>query len=248
MAKEKIVIGINSLVSTVHAAYSNHVQLFFKLGKHFGEEFDFIFVNPPRMSIDRMRNMAASVAIQADAKYLIFIDDDVLVPFDFLSKLLWDVEQEGNDVVCGNVQIRGYPFDYMIFRWDEDRTGLFSLKELPLNEGSLIPVDAVGFSCVIIKVELLRKLSKPYFITTHNMTEDITFCLKAAEEFPETKFACDTSIVCGHILWSEMISESNRAAYTEYFEKLYPQVLIKEDECSDRGMNYLESLKGATQA
>lgn len=248
MAKEKIVIGINSLVSTVHAAYSNHVQLFFKLGKHFGEEFDFVFVNPPRMSIDRMRNMAASAAIQADAKYLIFIDDDVLVPFDFLSKLLRDVEQEENDVVCGNVQIRGYPFDYMIFRWDEDRTGLFSLKELPKDEGSLIPVDAVGFSCVIIKVELLRKLSKPYFITTHNMTEDITFCLKAAEEFPETKFACDTSIVCGHILWSEMISEENRATYTEYFEKLYPQVLIKEDECSDRGMNYLESLKGATQA
>jgi hypothetical protein len=243
--KPRIVIGINSLVSTVHAAYSNHVQLFFKLGRKYKDEWDFIFINPPRMSIDRMRNMAAEVALQADAKYLIFIDDDVLIPFDFLDKFLIAIKQ-GNHVVCGNVQIRGYPFDYMMFRWDEKKTGLFTLKELAKT--GLEEVDAVGFSCVIIDVEkCIRPLSRPYFITTYNMTEDVTFCLKLMDEQPDVKMVCDPSIVCGHILWSEIISEANRDNYTKYYESQYPEetAAARQKIEKDRGQSYLDKLKAA---
>jgi len=242
--KKKIVIGINSLVSTVHAAYSNHVQLFFKLGRNY-PQYDFIFVNPPRMSIDRMRNMAATVAIQANADYLIFIDDDVLIPFNFLTS--FEKMLDTYDIVCGNVQIRGYPFDYMMFKWDAERKGLLTLKTLPKNE--IVELDAVGFSCCLIKVELLRKMNKPYFVTTGNMTEDVFFCLKARDEFPETRMACDSSIVCGHILWSEVISDFTRENYTKYYEAMYPEECeaIKKGDLEERfrGEEYLARLKAS---
>src|SRR3954464_13144095 len=98
--RPKIVIGVNSLVSTTHAAYSNHIQLFFRLGRHY-PQYDFIFVNPPRMSIDRMRNMAAPGANQAEAKYLIFIDDDVLVPFQFLDMFVQALDENQSAGLIG---------------------------------------------------------------------------------------------------------------------------------------------------
>lgn len=241
--KEKIVVGINSLNTAQFPAYTNHMQLMFKLGRKYKDQWDIVLCNPPRMSIDRMRNMAAEVALQCDAKYLVFIDDDVIVPFDFLDRFLAAVDS-GNDIVCGNVQIRGYPFDYMMFRWDEKREGLYTLKSVPKDE--IISVDAVGFSCVIIKVDILRELTKPFFITTANMTEDVWFCLKVQTEFPETKMACDTGLVCGHILWPEIISEDNREAYTKYYETMFPQETKKDaevDESKFRGKNYLKELK-----
>lgn len=244
LVKEKIVIGINSLVSTVHNAYSNHIQLFFKLGRNY-PQFDFVFVNPPRMSIDRMRNMTAEVALQCNAKFMIFIDDDVLVPFGFLGRFLLMVEQ-GYEIVCGNVMIRGYPFDYMAFQWDEKKEGLLTLKYVPNN--AIIDLDAVGFSCALITVDLLRRLTMPFFITTPNMTEDVSFCLKVRDEFPATKMAMDTGIICGHVLWNEVIMEGNREFFKQYYENTHPQETadINNKESRDRGNKYLNTLKGAS--
>lgn len=247
MTKERIVIGINSLVSTVHSAYSNHIQLFFRLGRNW-PQYDFIFVNPPRMSIDRMRNMAAEVALQSDAKYLIFIDDDVLVPFTFLNSFIKILESENSpDIIAGNVQIRGYPFDYMLFRWDDEHQGLYTLKEVPKDE--VMDVDAVGFSLCLIKVDLLRKVSKPYFVSGFNHTEDVFFCLKVRQEFPATRIVCDTGVICAHILWAETISDLNRDAYTKYYEERFPEECasyklsqVKNKE-GDRGLDYLDTVK-----
>lgn len=247
-AKEIIVIGVNSLVSTTHNAYSNHIRLFYRLGRAY-PQYDFVFVNPPRMAIDRMRNMAAEVAIQANAKYLIFLDDDVLVPHDFLTNFEALVAA-GNGICCGNVQIRGYPFDYMMFQWDRKKTGLITLKKLP-TDNSVVQLDAIGFSLALITVDLLRKVSKPYFITTHNMTEDVSFCLKVRDEFPETKMACDPKVVCGHILWNEVISDFNRKNYTKYYEQQYPletagQRNKDKKPNGDRGNEYLAMVKQTT--
>ena len=46
-----------------------------------------------------------------EAEYLLFLDDDVLVPMDGLQKLM----DCNSDIAAGNVCIRGYPFDYMFF-------------------------------------------------------------------------------------------------------------------------------------
>ncbi|MDE1971313.1 MAG: glycosyltransferase [Patescibacteria group bacterium] len=247
MEKKTIVIGINSLTSAMFPAYTNHMQLMYKLGRQYKDKFEFVLCNPPRMSIDRMRNMAAEVALQINAAYLVFIDDDVIVPFNFLDNFLESIIKDEVGIVCGNVQIRGYPFDYMMFRWDEKKTGLFTLKELP-SKNEPFTVDAVGFSCVIIDVEkVLRKVFKPFFITTANMTEDVTFCLRVQNELPNVKMLCDPRVICGHILWPEIISEFNRDIYTEYYEKHYPEEVAayrnKEKQERDRGKQYYESLR-----
>lgn len=239
--RQRIVVGINSLVSTTHAAYSNHMQLFYRLGRSY-QDIDFCFVNPPRMSIDRMRNLAAETALEIEASHLLFIDDDVLIPtpFDFLRKLI----ACDASIACADVLVRGYPFNHMMFRYtNKARTGLALMPNVPLVLGP-IPVDAVGFSVALIKTELLRDLAKPYFVTGVTNTEDVYFCVKARDKFPDCRIIADTSIQCGHILWSEIIDANNKNSYKRYHDAQFGKPK-KEPKTDDRGNAYYNLVRSA---
>lgn len=233
----KIVVGINSLVSTTHAAYGNHIQLFYNLGKLYSD-VTFILVNPPRMSIDRMRNMTAEIALQKEADYILFIDDDVIVPLDNNCDFLRKMMAHSADAIAGDVLIRGYPFKHMVFKYDE-RKNLNALERLESDE--VTEVDAVGFSLCLIKVATLKKMEKPYFITGLHNTEDIFFCMNLKEEIQDAKILVDPSIKCGHILWDEVIYPDNLTNYKEYYEKQYK--IAKNEVNPDRGDIYLQQVK-----
>lgn len=229
-----IVLGINSLVATRHIAYSNHIQLMFRLGRNYPHNF--ILHNPSRMSIDRFRNMTAQTALENDADYVLFLDDDVLVPFDCLTKLL----AMDADIASADVCVRGYPFNHMLFRkgrTKSTRGGLYPMAKLPSPRG-VIDVDAVGCSLTLIKTSLFKKVPPPFFVTgpTTN-TEDIYFCCKARHVDPETTIKADTSIICQHILWEESIGSNNKAAFKRYHEALFGKP--KPNEADWRGDVYL---------
>lgn len=235
----KIAVAINSLVTTTHPAYSNHIQFFFRLGRSY-PNVDICLINPSRMSIDRMRNMAAEVCLDQELDYLLFIDDDVLLPIDGLAKLL----ALDADIAAGDVLIRGYPFDHMLFKYiGKDNTKLLPMSKVPHKLGP-IKVDAVGFSFTLIKVSLLKKVFKPFFITGPTNTEDIYFCLKAKKLVPSCTIMADTSIRCGHILWNEIINAQCKDNYKKYLEVQYPEYAAKPlDQQGDRGDEYVKEVK-----
>lgn len=233
--KPRIVVGINSLVSTVHCAYSNHIQFFFRLGRNY-PQYDFILNNPARCSIDRMRNMSAQLAMECNADYVLMLDDDVLVPFDALSGLL----AADADIIAADVMIRGYPFNHMLFQWNEDKTGLTTMEDVPEPRG-VIDIGAVGCSLTLIKTSVFLRTPQPYFVTgPETNTEDIYFCLRAAKAIPDLTIKADTRIICPHVLWEETISSHNRKHYKEYYER---QFGIPEKETQDRGDDYLERVE-----
>lgn len=241
----KIFVGINSLTNTSYEAYTNHIQTFYRFGRDY-RHIDFGLVNPARMSIDRMRNLAAKTVLETEADYLLFLDDDVLVEGDGLQKLI----DCNADIACGPVPIRGYPFDWMVFKKKGD--GLFSMPSLPKH--GTIDVDAVGFSFCLIKTELLKKIptssGQPYFVTGLNNTEDIYFCVRARKAVPDCKIVVECSQKCGHILWPEIMDSSNKEHYKRYWEKRYPEHTRQSKESDprrgpqhDRGINYLLAVK-----
>lgn len=239
--RRKIVVGINSLVSASYPAYTNHIQLFYRLGRSY-RDIDFVLYNPSRVGIDRMRNTAAESAMDIEASHLLFIDDDVIIPhpFDFLHKLLACKA----DVAAADVFIRGWPFEHMFFKYtDKSRIGLKAITRLKKPLGPT-PYDAVGFSCCLIETALIKKLAKPYFISGLNNTEDIYFCVKATDAFPETKIVVDTSISCGHILWPEIICADNIKNYKSYYKKQFKPETEAELENRFRGKNYYNLMKG----
>jgi hypothetical protein len=233
--KCKIVVGINSLVSTTQPAYSNHIQFFFRLGRNY-PEIDFILVNPSRMGIDRMRNLCAKTALEHNADYILFLDDDVLVPFDSLKYLF----AANADIVAGDVLIRGYPFNHMCFRYPliadkfdlegKNLKAIESWNEDEINKG-IVDVDAVGFSLCLIKTSLLKAVPGPWFLTGPRNTEDVYFCIKAKLHNPSTSIKVCVNVICAHILWAETISIENRAQYKIYMERQFgakPESLVTD--------------------
>lgn len=239
----KILVGINTLTAIDQPVYSNHIQFFFRLGRHFDESTTFAIMTPRRLSIDRMRNMCAKLALEAEYDYILFIDDDVIVPINCLQKMI-DADK---DIIAGHTIIRGYPFNSMIFKHPPsgnkgELVHYNEWKPEELDERGLLNVDAVGFSCCLIKVSLLKKLSPPFFVTGTGHTEDIYFCMKARQFVPETTIFVDTTIETVHCLGSEYIGPVNRKDYEEYYKKTYNDFDAPPADSGDRGEDYLKSI------
>jgi len=211
----KILIGINTLTEVGQMVYGNHMQFWFRLGRD--TDYEFIFFAPRRMNIDNMRNMAAKLAIENECDYLLFIDDDVLVPFDTLQRLI----ACNADVAAGWTVIRGYPYLNMFFRWvggpDGEKKNLENWPD-PVPAPEMLECAAVGFSCCLLKVETLKKLSTPYFITGPFNTEDIYYCMKVQREVPGARIVVDTGVLTQHMLDPEFVSAVNKKQLKEYRE------------------------------
>ena len=228
---------VNTLATVNHYIYSNHIRFFVKSIKD-DSTLEFDFFTPNRMSIDTARNHAGKIALENDSDYLLFIDDDVMIPNDTLHKLL----TANKDVIAGLVIIRGYPFHNMAFKFvtmdDPNNRRLINYNELPLKEPckdghlnfeikcnwckltplqELVKVDAVGFSCCLIKTELLKAMEPPWFITGLNHTEDIYFCLSTLNYEPKPEIYLHTGVECGHLLNPEPIEWRTRAKMQEFY-------------------------------
>lgn len=199
-----------------------------------------------------MRNQTAKFALEAECDYLLFVDDDVVIPTNALDRLLACEA----DIAAGHTIIRGYPFLNMHFRHpDGDKNSLENVPHSAHTElapGEILPVDAVGFSCALIDMKLLRKVPAPWFVTGPNNTEDIYFCMKSRHLFPETKIVVDTGVKTCHALGTEYIDPDNRELYKKYCEEAWPLCYVPKEEqdrrekikFGDRGPEYLAMVKG----
>lgn len=240
----KIFICINTLTSVEQVLYANHMSFFFKLGKNLGQEHQFILHTPRRHSIDRARNASAKMALENNCDYLMFIDDDVVVPVDILEKLL----AADKDIIAGWTIIRGWPFDNMFFKYTEGTRNLVPMPDVKRNSG-IIDVDAIGFSTALIKCSVIKQIPPPWFVTGPTNTEDIYFCLKAKQYLPNVSICVDTSVETAHMLGPEFISPWNRENYKAYQLAENPTIGDKPippllDKSGDRGKAYLDMARG----
>ena len=96
ISNKKVFVLVNTLQSVNANVYSNHCHFFTYSAKNIpGIKFE--FWTPERMAIDTARNTAAQMALSRECDYLMFIDDDVMIPPDTLEKLL----KADKDVIAG---------------------------------------------------------------------------------------------------------------------------------------------------
>ena len=220
----KTIIGVNTLENVSSFVYSSHIAMFCQIKKEFPDD-EFIFYTPYRMSIDNMRNDVARVALEHKCDYLMFIDDDVVVKPNTYKSL----REANKDVVAALTFIRGYPFHPMFFKDFEniERHNGKRRKDLTFHDSyedeidteGLVKTGAVGFSCVLIKVDVLQAMTPPYFVTGPGHTEDVYFCLKARAELePEPEIYVDTKVPTGHILMNDMVSAENVKKLREFYK------------------------------
>jgi hypothetical protein len=237
----KTLVLVNTLTSINSFVYASHIDFFMKAQKQVPDN-KFFFFYPHRLSIDKARNAAAQHALSLDCDYLMFIDDDVMVPPDTFKKLV-DAQK---DIIAGLVMIRGLPFNVMAFKGDRDENGVLKrnilgnlmlgyFNDLPKNEdGTLVELakcEAVGFSCCLINMDVIRAIEPPYFITGPSYTEDVFFCLKAMDSLtPTPEIYLHTGVRCGHLMPQEPIEWDMKPVFTDF----YNGIIAKEKEANPR--------------
>jgi hypothetical protein len=210
----KTLIGINVLESVNSFVYSSHLRFFSNLKKDFPED-TFILFTPYSMSIDNMRNTAAQHAIENNCDYLMFIDDDVMVQVDTYKKL----RAADKDIILALTFVRGAPFSPMFFKCiarevDQDgkrieRLTFYDDYEEHIEE-ELVKCEAIGFSCALLKMDVVKAVAPPYFVTGPHHTEDVYFCNKARYTLePEPTIFVHTGCPTVHMMMADGVSVDN---------------------------------------
>jgi glycosyltransferase involved in cell wall biosynthesis len=154
------------------------------------------------MPFDHARNHACLHALQLNYKWLLFIDDDVLIPKDTYRRLV-----AHNKPVISGIYYRRVPPLAPVMLTDSD-FGPRYIEKYPSN--SLIKADLVGAGCLLISNEILRRLGKNWFEwrvdrddlgPNDRTSEDYSFCRRVRREL-KTDIYVDTSIICDHVGFS----------------------------------------------
>lgn len=167
------------------------------------------------------RNNFAHTAIAREQDYLFFLDDDVLVPDDTLSRMHWLMENNPDwDALTGVYVTKTTPPEPLIFAGTpEDAEPYWDWKM-----GEVFPVWGAGLGCCMIRVSAFDKLEDPYFAFAESsdgansvsVGEDLYFFRHLYEA--GGKVMCDGTLLCGHIdrkdkkifsMWKESLPYKN---------------------------------------
>ncbi len=228
----KVVIAIPNEGITDFAAYDNHSLMMLHLGiiqersKHEpvtkdGAIFEFYHFTAGRMLTPAAREALADHALAAGMDLMLQIDDDMLVPKDLFERLY----EHNVDVVAPLAFTRNAPHYAVIYQCEsgfdpvskQDYFVNHYARNYPENE--LVRCDAVGFGAALIKMDVIKKMKKPYFMSTCGTGEDIYFCYRAQKE-AGAKIYMDTATKLTHLGHSIHIDEEYAKYYWKNHEKL----------------------------
>jgi GT2 family glycosyltransferase len=225
----KILVSIPNEGHTNVEAYANRLENFLYLGtlqerglqEKREPRFEFFPITLGRILTPLAREEAARCAIENNMDYIFFIDDDMICPNNMFEMLY----RHNVDIVAPLAFTRNFPHHAVIYDvkegWDSVANSEYFINhyidDYPKNE--LVECDAVGFGAALIKVDVLRKMSRPYFMSTCGSGEDIFFCHKARKI--GARVFMDTSCKLGHLSHPIEVTE-------EYVEKVRKEYNYKE--------------------
>lgn len=178
-----------------------------------GHEVSFEFVRG--YDVATARNRGAQKALDTNADYLFFVDNDVVVPKDALINLLEDIDNvclgfyahrgadnvyHGNTNICRLYDANGEK--YFHYPLESEYTGT-EMREMCEAGQYKVRIHGGGMGCALINTDVFKKLKYPWFDWVHYkngkmLGEDLYFCEQCKKN--GIKIYTDTRVNCGHIL------------------------------------------------
>jgi len=182
------------------------------------------YITVEGLSYGPARNEVVRKAKERGCKWLFFLDDDVFLPNNALSKLL----KQDKDIITGIYWTKTKESNPVLFK----KLGEGPYYDFPLD--SVVEVEGAGMGCCLINMRVFDAFDKAginYFVEqgihvdkngkVHNLKapgEDHWFFLKAKEL--GFKVFADTSLLCDH--------------YDHKTKKMYPQPDVVQEICKKR--------------
>src|SRR3990167_3685990 len=127
------------------------------------------------------QNNLVKLAQERGASHIWLVEHDMIFEPETLNKLLAD----NKDIICANYNFRSEPRQSMVFRFNAKG----ELENIPQRElpKETFEAGAIPTGLTLIKTEVFKKLTKPYFFYKYNSegkmesSQDVYFCQKARE-------------------------------------------------------------------
>jgi len=161
---------------------------------HLNKDYNIEIAFTYQGEVSSNRNKLIEQFLLTDYEWLLFLDSDILPPFNILSMT------KNKKNICSGVY----------YQWDEDRPipviyriedGHFKpVRDVP--EDDFIEIDGAGGGCLLIKRIVFDVVRKPYFKLEYDdkgyisTGHDLYFCDKVREY--GFKIFCDTRMICNH--------------------------------------------------
>lgn len=223
----KVVVAVPNEGHTLPEAYDNRMLWSMHLGAleerskrepvtKDGAIFQFHHFTAGRLLTPAAREALADHALAAGMDWMLMVDDDMILPMDMFERLY----DHNVDVVAPLAFTRNAPHMAVLYECETGydpvaKTDYFInhyARNYPKNE--LVRCDAVGFGSALIRMDVIRKMRRPYFMSTCGTGEDVLFCYNAQRQ-AGAKIYMDTSVKLGHISYPLIVDE----AYAEWFWK-----------------------------
>ena len=145
------------------------------------------------------REYLTLAALQSKADYLMFLDSDQTISSQGIEQLASHLDN-GEDIATTLIFRKDPPFHPCVFSHQELLpNNQISLKFYDIANQDLTKpfyVESSGFGCIMMKLDIFKKIPQPWFLPAPYTGEDITFMYKAAQMGYKT--LCDPTIEVGH--------------------------------------------------
>ncbi len=244
----RVTIGVPNKGVTDPAGLDNYMEMMVRIGKlqaasemgvhdikhadgetHYeypeDVEFKFALTTVPRIFPALARERIAEQAFEAKQDYLFMFDDDMIMMPDIFERLY----KNQKDIVAALAFARLEPYHPVLYNLVEgfdpvaNKEYYVNMPVLTYPKDTLVECDAVGFGAVLIDMNVLKKLEKPWFMTTSGAGEDIHFCHKAHKA--GFRIFSDTATKIGHL--------SERPVITEEVYESNPENMILREKIGD---------------
>lgn len=183
-ARIKVVVGTPSMGHIEPQVFDRFIDWAMYLKElEYKYPFKFIFSSMGDVLTPWARERIAEHALDAKADYLLFVDDDMMFPMEIFEMLF----KHNVDVVVPLMFMRNYPHSPVIYRikkgYDKQVHQEYYLTELITDypPDTLLKVDATGMGICLIKLDILHKIPKTWFMNTQGTGEDVYFTQRATD-------------------------------------------------------------------
>lgn len=192
----KVMIGV---ITAEYARKADFYDHFNQLVKPEGSLITFAHGQSPA----RNRNIIIRQALEMDCSHVLFVDDDVIIPPDGLTKLL----AHDKDIVSGLYLMRNHPHYPIAFDF-ASVDGLCNHLVLDKYKGqNLIQIVAAGLGCCLIHTDVFRGMQAPWIrmgeLESDMWCDDLGFFKRVREAGFD--IFLDTTVLVGHqaavVIW-----------------------------------------------
>ena len=133
---------------------------------------------PRGSNIGVLRDLGVRSALESDAEYLLQIDSDTVIASNAYNSILRMIERDV-DIVSGVYVGKQGDFVPIAAHYQGHAGRYKTVEDIPLD-GSLVEVDAVGGGFLLVKTDVFRNLTPPYFhwLTGYPDLPDTPFSLR----------------------------------------------------------------------